>query len=144
LKESTSLRKTENLNICICTDAWLGINHGGVDRIISLAQNSSKNQVNVYLIDRSTTKSLSALFFDNDTYYEVKNGVLKKRRYPFYILFLFPGLLKFLQFCLTKLFSLITRITESDVSRFFVIDPYLLVKLLFVCKSFHRLRLLHL
>lgn len=123
------------INICICTDLWLKTYHGGVDRIIKFARNISKHGVNVYLVDRSRKKSLSALFLDGDKYYKMENGVLKERCYPFYIKFLFPGIIKFLQESLNKLLSLLTRTLESEVTLFYTIDPYLIVKLFFVCKK---------
>jgi len=130
LKKNASI-----LNICICTDLWLGKYQGAVDRIINFANNLWKHGVNVYLVDRSIKRSLSALFFDGENYYNVENGRLKKHCYPFYIRFLFPGLIKFLQESLNKLFSLFTRTPGPEVTLFRTIDPYLLVKLFFVCKK---------
>ena len=123
------------INICICTHIWLGLYHGGVDRIENFARNVSKNGVNVYLVDRSTKKSLSALILDSDKYYAIENGRSSERYYPFYGRFLFPGILKFLQWTLNLWFSLLTRTTISEVSYSYLIDPYLLVKLFFICKK---------
>jgi len=123
------------MNICICTDLWLGAYHGGVDRIVEFAKNISKYGIKVFLIDRSRKKSLSALFLDSDKYYSVENGMLEECCYPFYVRFLFPGLVKLLQEILNKWVSLFTRTTESEVSLFYAIDPYLIVKLLFICKK---------
>jgi len=122
------------INICICTDLWLEGHHGGVERIIKFAKNISKQGVNVYLADRSRKKSLSALFHDGDKYYKMENGTLKECCYPFYIRFLFPGLIKLFQEILNKLLSLLTRTIESEVNLFYIINPYLIVKLFFICK----------
>ena len=129
------LRGHDVLNICLCTDLWLRQNNGAVDRINSFAKNVSKNGVNVYLIDRNTENSLSGMLLGRDTYQKVENGILKKRLYPFYILFIFPGLIRFVQESLNKLFCLFTRTSESEVTFFRAIDPYLFVKLYFVCKK---------
>jgi glycosyltransferase involved in cell wall biosynthesis len=123
------------MNICICTDLWLGTQSGAVDRIVKLARNVSKHGATIYLVDRSRKKSFSALLFDNDKYYGVKNGIFKEFYYPFYMKFLFPGIIKFLQEILNKMLSLLTRTVESEVSLFYAIDPYLAVKLFFICKK---------
>jgi len=126
---------TRMINICICTDLWLETYHGGIERIIKFAKHISKHGINVYLVDRSRKKSLSALFLDGDKYYKMENGILKERCYPFYIKFLFPGLIKFLQEILNKWLSLLTRTVASEVTLFYTINPYLIVKLFFVCKK---------
>jgi glycosyltransferase involved in cell wall biosynthesis len=108
---------------------------GGVDRIISLAKNVSKRGVNVYLVDRSLKKSLFSLFLDNDKYYQIQNGLTKERHYPLRIRFLFPGLTKLAQEILNRIVSLLTFSSLSEVCLFHVIDPYLVVKLIFVCRK---------
>jgi glycosyltransferase involved in cell wall biosynthesis len=48
--------------------------------------------------------------------------------------FLFPGIIKFFQETFNMIFGLLTRTNISEVSLFTSVDPYLIVKLLFVCK----------
>jgi glycosyltransferase involved in cell wall biosynthesis len=108
---------------------------GGVDRIINLAKNVSKHEVNVYLIDRSLKKSLLSLLLDNDKYYEIKNGIVKECAYPLHIRFLFPGLAKIAQEILNRMISLFTFSTLAYVSFSCVADPYLIVKSYFICRK---------
>jgi glycosyltransferase involved in cell wall biosynthesis len=107
---------------------------GGVGRIAKLAGNVSKQGANVFLIDRSREKSLSALILDKDKYVEVKNGRSCNYYYPFYVRFLFAGIVKFFQEALNLWFALLTRTPGSEVSYSYLLDPYLIVKLFFVCK----------
>jgi glycosyltransferase involved in cell wall biosynthesis len=123
------------VNICICTDLSLETHHGGIDRIIKFAINISKNGANVFLVDRSRKKTISALLLDEDKYYRVENGILRKHVYPFYIRFLFPGLIKLLLEILNKGLSVFSRTHASEVTLFYAIDPYLMAKLFFVCKK---------
>jgi glycosyltransferase involved in cell wall biosynthesis len=123
------------INLCVCTNLPLEDYKGGVDRIINLAKNVSKHGVNVYLVDRSIKKSLSSLFIDGDKYYQIKNGVVKERHYPLNIRFLFAGSTKLAQAILNKIASLVTFSSLSEVGLSNIIDPYLIVKLLFVCKK---------
>jgi len=123
------------VNVCICTDLSLETYHGGVDRIIKFATHISKNGAKVFLVDRSIKKSLSSLLLDGDEYYRVENGILKKHVYPFYLRFLFPGLIKLLQEILNKGLSVLIRTHVSETTLFYAIDPYLVAKLLFVCKK---------
>jgi glycosyltransferase involved in cell wall biosynthesis len=122
------------LRICICTNVWLGLYHGGVDRIVEFAKALSRHGANVFLVDRSTRRSLSALVIDNDEYFEVEDGRLKGIQYPLHIRFLFPGVIKFLQAAFNMLFGLLTHTTLSEANSFYAVDPYLIVKLLFVCR----------
>lgn len=123
------------MKICICTCLWLGLYHGGVDRILKFARNVSKYDVDVYLVDRSTKKSPFALILDSDKYFAVENGRFSERYYPFHVRFLLPGIVKFLQEALNLWFSLLTRAVRSEVNYSYLIDPYLVVKLLFLCKK---------
>ena len=123
------------INLCICTNASLEDYSGGVDRIISLAKNVSKHEVNVYLVDRTLKKSLFSLFLDNDRYHQIENGVTKEHHYPLRISFFFPGLTKLAQEILNRLASLLTFSSLSEVGLFSLIDPYLIVKLFFVCRK---------
>jgi glycosyltransferase involved in cell wall biosynthesis len=124
------------MKICICTQLWLGmLCHGGVHRIVDFARNVSEHGVDVYLIDRSVKKSLSAQVFSDEKYYAIENGEFHERYYPFHIRFLLPGIVKFFQEALNCWFSLLTRTTWSEVSYSYLLDPYLLVKLLFICKK---------
>ncbi|MGD0977582.1 MAG: glycosyltransferase family 4 protein [Candidatus Bathyarchaeia archaeon] len=107
---------------------------GGVDRIINLAKNVSKHEVNVYLIDRSLKKSLFSLILDNDKYYQIKSGIVKECDYPLHIRFLFPGLIKLAQEILNRITSLLFS-TLSVGSLSYVLDPYLIVKSYFVCRK---------
>jgi glycosyltransferase involved in cell wall biosynthesis len=122
------------INLCICTHASLeDYGSGGVDRIINLAKNVSKHEVNVYLIDRSIKKSLFSLLLDDDKYYEIKNGIVKECAYPLHIRFLFPGLAKLAQEILDRMICLLTFSTLSISGLSNVLDPYLIVKSYFVC-----------
>jgi glycosyltransferase involved in cell wall biosynthesis len=110
------------------------LNYGGLDRILSFARNISKQGVDVYLIDRSLVKSPRSLIIDQDKYYAVKNGKLHERYYPFYVRFLFAGMLKVVQHVLNLWLSVLTRSTVSEISYSHLLDPYLIVKLFFVSK----------
>ena len=123
------------INLCICTDLPLEDYKGGIDRIINLAKSVSKHKVNVYLIDRSLKKSLSSLFIDSDKYYQIKNGVVEERHYPLHIKFLFAGSTKLAQEVLNEIASLVTFSSLSEVGVCNLLDPHLIVKLLFVCKK---------
>jgi glycosyltransferase involved in cell wall biosynthesis len=122
------------LRICVCTNVWLGLYHGGVDRIVEFAKALSRYGADVYLVDRSTKRSPFALLIDSDEYFKVDDGRLKGTQYPFYMRFLFPGVIKFLQATSNMFFGLLTRTTLSEANSFYAVDPYLIVKLLFVCK----------
>jgi glycosyltransferase involved in cell wall biosynthesis len=122
------------MNLCICTDLSLKENNGGVDRITNLAKNASKNGVNVYLVDRSLRRSFFSLFFDGDRYYEFINGTAREHDYPLRCRFLFPGLTKLLQEIFNRIICLLTFSFSQAVCLSYVIDPYLFVKLFFVCK----------
>lgn len=80
-------------------------------------------------------KSIKSYLIDPDNYYQVKNGTITKLSYPLYARFLFPGLIKFLQEIFNRLISKITLTTLSEISAAYSLDPYLIVKLLFVCKK---------
>jgi glycosyltransferase involved in cell wall biosynthesis len=122
-------------NLCICTDLSLEDLTGGADRIISLAKNVSRQGFNVYLIDLSLRKSFRSLFLDNDRYYQIENGISKERQYPISMRFLFPGFIKLLQEILNRMVSLLTFSSFSAVGVSYLIDPYLVVKLFFVCRK---------
>ena len=122
------------VRVCVCTNDWLGLYNGGVARTVEFARALSRHGADVYLIDRSIKKSPFALLIDNDKYFKVDDGRLKEIQYPFYIRFLFPGIIKFFQETINMLFGLLTRTNSSEVSLFNSVDPYLIVKLLFVCK----------
>jgi glycosyltransferase involved in cell wall biosynthesis len=122
------------MNLCICTDLPLKENNGGVDRITNLARNISKHGVNVYLVDRSLKRSFISLFLDGDKYYEFKNGVVREHDYPLRVRFLFPGLTKLLQEIFNRIICVLTFSFSPAVCLSYVIDPYLFVKLFFVCK----------
>ncbi len=123
------------VNLCICSNVSLDDHTGGVDRIINLAKNVSNNGVKVYLIDRTLKKSLSSILVDGDKYFEIINGKLNECPYPLYVRVIFPGVVKLGQEILNRLVSLLTFSVLSEVSVSFIIDPYLIVKLLFVCKK---------
>lgn len=122
------------LRLCICTSLSLSFANGGVDRIIKLARNVSKQGVNVFLVSRSREKSISAMILDKDEFIEFRNGIGQNHKYPVYIRFLLPGIVKFLQETANLLFAFLTRTPGSEVSYSYLLDPYLIVKLLFVCK----------
>ena len=87
-------------------------------------------------IDRSLRKSFHSLFLSNsDNYYQIEDGVLKERQYPLSMRFLFPGLIRLLQDILNRIVSLLTFSSISASGFSYLIDPYLIVKLLFVCKK---------
>jgi glycosyltransferase involved in cell wall biosynthesis len=106
------------LRVCICTGLWLGSHHG----------------IDVFLVDRSTQKSLSALIFDGDKYYAMINGRAYERHYPFYFRSLLPGIMKFVQEAIRHWIGFLTRTVVSEVIYPTIFDPYLFVKLFFVCK----------
>jgi glycosyltransferase involved in cell wall biosynthesis len=80
-------------------------------------------------------KSLKTFFIDSDKYYQIENGKVIELNYPLYARFLFPGFIKLMQEVLNRLISKITFTTLSEISAAYSIDPYLIVKLLFVCKK---------
>ena len=123
------------LRICICTDLWLGSHNGGVERIVRFAENVSKQGVKVYLVDRSRKKSLSALALDDDKYYKVENGQITEHSYPFHVRFVLPGAIKFVQEAIDHWISQMTQTTVSEVSYSYFVDPYLFIKMFFVCKT---------
>jgi len=123
------------VNICVCTDFSLDTHHGSTDRIINFVTALSKSGATVFLIDRSREKSIAALLFDRDQYYRVEKGVAEKCFYPFYMRFLFPGLIKLMQEILNKGLSVFIRAPASEVTLFYAIDPYLMAKLFFVCRK---------
>ena len=109
---------------------------GGVDRIISLAKNVSKHNVNVYLMDRSLRKSFFSLLVDGDKYYHIeKNGAIKEQSYPLHLRFLFPGIIKLWQEIFNRIVSLLTFSSFSAVGLAYLIDPYLMLKLHFICRK---------
>ena len=121
-------------NVCICTSHTLEGHTGGVDRILSLARTASQHNMNVYLVNRLVGKTIRTFFLDPDKYYQVKKGVISELDYPLYVRFLFPGLTKLVQEILNRFVSKITFTTLSEISAAYSIDPYLIVKLFFVCK----------
>jgi glycosyltransferase involved in cell wall biosynthesis len=74
------------------------------------------------------------MILDKDKYVELKNGRSCNYYYPFYVRFLVAGIVKFFQEALNLWFALLTRTPGSEVSYSYVLDPYLIVKLFFVCK----------
>jgi glycosyltransferase involved in cell wall biosynthesis len=129
-----SIQERSAINLCVCTSLSLDFSSGGKDRIVKFARNVSKYSVNVFLIDRSREKSLSAMILDKDKYIELKNGRSRSYCYPLYMRFLFAGMIKFFQEAFNLWFALLTRTPGSEVSYSYLLDPYLVVKLLFVCK----------
>jgi glycosyltransferase involved in cell wall biosynthesis len=123
------------MNICICANLDLEDHTGGVDRILSMAKNVSTHEVNVYLVSRQRLKSLFSILFDDSKYYQIKNGIARGCPYPKRIRLLFPGIAKLLQEFLDKIVRILTFSFSSDVGLSYVIDPYLFVKLFFVCKN---------
>ncbi len=123
------------IRLCVCTNIWIGLHSGAVDRILEFTKALSKQGVDVYIVDRSTQKSFSALLFDVDKYFKVENGALKEIPYPFYMRFLFPGIIKFVQGVFNMLFALLTMSNISEVCLFNSIDPHIIAKLFFVCKK---------
>ncbi len=134
-KLSESKNRNSNINLCVCTHLPLDNHTGAVDRIMALAKNVSKNDVNVYLVNRSLTKSLSAIFVDKDKYFRIRNGQITELSYPFRIRLLIPGPLKFLQEITNRILGIVTASVMSEMVLSYALDPYLLVKLLFVCKK---------
>ena len=123
-------------NICICTSHSLEGHTGGLDRILSLARNVSNHNMDVYLVNRlGMGKSIKSFFVDHDKYYRVKNGVMSELNYPLHVRRFFPGLTKLLQEILSRLISAITFTNFSKISAFYFVDPYLFVKLFFVCRK---------
>lgn len=113
----------------------MGDYRGGVDRIINLAKNISKQKINVYLVDSALKKSLFSLLLDNDRYYQIKNGIAIEHHYPLRIRFLFPGLTRLVQEILNRLISLLTFTTLSVAGFSYIMDPYLIVKSYYVCRK---------
>ncbi|XES78269.1 MAG: glycosyltransferase family 4 protein [Candidatus Bathyarchaeia archaeon] len=131
----TQVNNNSEINVCMCTHVWLGVYNGGVERIESFARALSKKGVNVYIIDRVASKSLSALINDKDTYREVKNGKMLIHLYPRHMIFLFPGILKFFQEALNQIFRITGKTIKSEVFYSQILDLYLMLKLFFVCKK---------
>lgn len=128
------VQDASTINLCVCTSLSLDSIHGGVSRIAKFARNVSKCGVNVFLVDRSREKSLSAIILDKDKYVELKNEGSSNYYYPFYMRFLVAGIVKFFQEALNLWFALLTRTPGSEVSYSYLFDPYLVAKLFFVCK----------
>jgi polysaccharide biosynthesis protein PslH len=124
-----------NIRLCICTDLWLGLQSGAIERILKFAENVSKQDVKVYLIDRSIKKSFSGIFSDDDKYYTLENGQITEHRFPFYVRFILPGVVKFLQGSLDHWISRLTRTSLNEPGYSLFVDPYLLVKLFYICKT---------
>jgi polysaccharide biosynthesis protein PslH len=122
-------------NLCICTNLCLEDQTGGSDRIIGLAKNVAKQGFKVFLIDLSARKSFRSFLFDSDKYYIIQNGNLSEEYYPFLITFLFPGIIKFFQEIINRLVSVVSFSSFSAVGLSYLIDPYLIVKILYVCKK---------
>ena len=141
VKCKTDNKVAQISNICICTDISLKERNGAVDRITNLAKSASQQGTNVYLIDRAINKSLSSLFKDADKYYEFRNGVVKEHNFPLSITLLFAGLTKLIQEIFNRGISIFTFSFSPAVCLSYVFDPYLLVKLLFVCQR-ERIELL--
>jgi len=95
----------------------------------------SKLDVKVYLINRSLKKSFSSLVFDGDKYYQIESGLTTEHRYPLKVRFLFPGSVKLMQEILNRVVSVLTSSLLSEVFFSQFIDPYLIIKLFFVCKK---------
>ena len=109
---------------------------GGIDRILNLAKNVSTHNVNVYLVGSSRLKSPFSILVDNGRYYKISKGIAKEHRYPLHIRLFFPGLTKLSQEFLRKIMSVLTRSSSPDLFGLsYVIDPYLFVKLFFVCRK---------
>ena len=123
------------INLCVVTSLSLGLTNGGVDRITKFSKHVSKHGVNVFLLDRSREKSLSAMIIDKDKYVELKDGKAFEHQYPFYLRFLLAGVIKFFQEAMNLWFAFLTGTPGSEVSYFYLLDPYLVVKLFFVCKK---------
>jgi glycosyltransferase involved in cell wall biosynthesis len=123
------------MNICICANLDLEDHTGGVDRILNMAKNVSTHEMNVYLVSRPRLKSLFSILLDNSKYNQIKSGTAKECPYPTRIRLLFPGIAKLSQEVLDKIVRILTYSFSSDVSLSYVIDPYLFVKLFFVCKK---------
>lgn len=126
--------RSSRIKVCVCTNDRLDSYSGGVARMVEFAKALSRHGADVYIVDRSIKKSPFALLIDNDKYFKVDDGRMKEIQYPFYMRFLFPGIIKFLQETFNMLFGSLTRSNISEVSLFNSVDPYLIVKLLFVCK----------
>jgi glycosyltransferase involved in cell wall biosynthesis len=120
--------------VLICTHLSLETNTGAVDRIVQLANHVSRNDVDVFLVNRSLKKSFLSALVDGDVYYQIRNGVKIKRNYPLSIRLLFPGVIKFFQEILNKAIGVVTSSSLSEVWLSYAFDPYLFVKLFFVCK----------
>ncbi len=130
------LPRVHGRGICICTSlSMAGSKHGGGDRIRRFATNLSLHGLAVYVVDRSIPQSLSAFVVDDDRYLEIKNGKTAVLDYPFFIRFLVPGLVKFLQHVINEWYHLLGRTLYSELSVSYFIDPCLVAKLFFVCKK---------
>lgn len=95
----------------------------------------------MYLIDRSLDKSFTSLIRDHDKYYEFKNGAVTEHDFPLHVTLFFSGLTKLMQEILNRVISVLTLSFSPAVCLSYTIDPYLLVKLLFVCRK-ERINLL--
>jgi glycosyltransferase involved in cell wall biosynthesis len=122
-------------NLCVCTHLPLEDCSGAADRIINLVDHVSKNGVNVYLVNRSLKKSLFSLALDDDKYYKIESGIKSECLYPLRIRLLFPGFVKLMQEILNRIVSILTISIPSEVCLSYLLDPYLIVKLFFVCKK---------
>jgi hypothetical protein len=122
-------------NVCICCDFDIDGGHGGAERVKNLAKNVADHNARVLIMNRRIKRSLSSLLFDNDKYYEMSSDILVEHSYPFCVTFLFPGLIKLAQDCLTKIFAFFSRSPQSEINIFRVMDPYLFVKLFYVTKK---------
>ena len=122
-------------NLCVCTRLPLEGHTGAVDRITNLVNYVSKDDVEVYLINRSLEKSLFSIAVDNDKYYQIKSGLTSERQYPLRVRLIFPGPIKIIQEIVNKMVGFLTFTILSEVCLAFLLDPYLIVKLFFVCKK---------
>lgn len=129
------------INLCVCANISLEDQTGGVDRILNLVKNVSAEKVNVYVVSRSRRTSLFSVLVDNSRYCETKNKIAEEHSYPLSVRFFFPGLTKLFQELLGKIICLATFSFSSNVNLSYVMDPYLFLKLFFVCKK-HRITLL--
>ena len=128
-------KTVKQTNVCFYTDLDLSTNTGATDRIINFSKALARKGLNVYIIDRFATQSLSNLLNDPDTYYKVINGKIVKQLYPRVRSYLFPGLLKVLQEFANRFFCVITGVPIGEVTISRIIDPCIIAKLLFVCRK---------
>ena len=89
----------------------------------------------MYLIDRSLDKSFVSLIKDPDKYYEFRDGVVTEHDFPLSVTLFFSGVTKLMQEIFNRLISVLTLSFSPAVCLSFSVDPYLLVKLLFVCRK---------